>query len=359
MRRHDSALQSAPIMPLHAHLKEARTRLFIIFTVFVLFSSLAYYFHNQLLTALLAPLHGQKLSYLNPGGGFSFIFAVTMWAGVALTAPVIIYSIYKFIAPALPAKAQSRGGVILFFSYLLFATGAAFGYLYAIPGALNFLVGFGDGFVQAMLTADAYLNFVLMYTVGLGLLFQIPILMMVIHWISPLGPLRLLRFERYVIAGAFVVAAIITPTPDVMNQLVVAAPFIGMYQVGLVGVSISHFRQARAQRQRKYVAAAPVEGPIVTAPEPATAIQRALMPASPSRLPQQVVPIEHRGRVKSIDGFSHPRPRAVPRTVGQVSVPTRSLAPSRGAYPPQLRRGQPAMDVFVPLTARKNLDTAP
>lgn len=347
MRRHDSASPAAPIMPLHAHLKEARTRLFVIFTVFVLFSSLAYYFHDQLLTALLAPLHGEKLSYLNPGGGFSFIFAVTMWAGVALTAPVIIYSIYKFIAPALPAKAQSRGGVILFFSYVLFAAGAAFGYLYAIPGALNFLVGFGDGFVQAMLTADAYLNFVLIYTVGLGLLFQIPILMMVVHWISPLGPLRLLRFERYVIAGAFVVAAIITPTPDVVNQLIVAAPFIGMYQVGLVGVLISHARHKQAQRKSMKRTMAVTKGESA-APntEPPTVIQRAIV-STPLPQPARLVPpIERPDRAKSIDGFRRPQPRAVPRAVGQVSVPIRSSATVQSARPPQLRRGQAAMDVF-------------
>jgi sec-independent protein translocase protein TatC len=334
-------------MPLHAHLREARTRLFAIFTVFVLFSSLAYYFHTALLTALLAPLHGERLSYLNPGGGFGFVFAVTMWAGVALTAPVVIYSIYKFIAPALPAKAQSRGGVILFFSYLLFLAGATFGYLYAIPGALNFLVGFGDGFVQAMLTADAYLNFVLMYTVGLGLLFQIPILMMVIHWISPLGPLRLLRFERYVIVGAFVAAAIITPTPDVVNQLIVAAPFIGMYQVGLLGVVMSHLRHKRHQRrQDETVLAYEGRGRATAEVSSATVIEQAL--ASPS--PVRAVPPVHRSvsvqGAKSIDGVSRPSLRPVVRAVGQVSVPTRPSAAAQAPRPPQLRRGQSAMDVF-------------
>jgi sec-independent protein translocase protein TatC len=337
-------------MPLHAHLREARTRLFAIFTVFVFFSSLAYYFRNELLAALLTPLHGEKLSYLNPGGGFGFVFAVTMWAGVALTAPAIIYSLYKFIAPALPVKAQSRGGVILLFSYLLFIAGATFGYLYAIPGALNFLVGFGDGFVQAMLTADAYLNFVLMYTVGLGLLFQIPILMIVIHWISPLGPLRLLRFERYVIVGAFVAAAIITPTPDIVNQLIVAAPFIAMYQVGLLGISVSHLRHRRAQRRKNDAAKLPTKeregasAPISKDPSP-TVIQQALAPAPGSG--SRVRGVARPQRSKSVDGFSRPQSRPAPRAVGQVSIPARPSAPAQVPRPPQLRSGQSAMDVFL------------
>lgn len=351
MRQHDSVSQATPIMTLHAHLKEARTRLFIIFTVFVLFSCAAYAIHDYLLTALLAPLHGEKLAYLNPGGGFSFIFAVTMWTGLALTAPVIIYSIYRFIAPALPRKAQSRGGVILFFSYLLFLAGAAFGYFYAIPGALNFLIGFGEGFVEAMLTADAYLNFVLVYTIGLGILFQIPIIMMVIHWARPLSPLKLLQFERYVIAGAFVVAAIITPTPDVANQLVVAAPFIGMYQVGLMGISLSHLRRNRAGRiaaRREVgdrVAASESQEP-VAAMQP-TVIERAIVTVPEATLASRT----HQGAsVRSIDGFGRVGSRPALRTVGKVSVPERPVrrrAAAPAVRPPQLRNGQAAMDVFA------------
>lgn len=344
-------------MTLHAHLKEARTRLFIIFTVFVLFTCVAYYFHHQLMAGLLEPLNGQKLSYLNPGGGFSFVFAVTMWAGIALTTPVVIYSVYRFIAPALPTKAQSRGGLILVCSYLLFSAGAAFGYFYAIPGALSFLVGFGDEFVQAMLTADAYLNFVLVYTIGLGILFQIPIIMMIIHWITPLRPLRLLQFERYVIAGAFIVAAILTPTPDMTNQLVVAAPFIGMYQVGLVGVSLSHVRHKRAVRRVKGQAQQlAVPAPVVS--EEPTVIEAAI--TAPRR------PTSERTRPavtasRSVDGFGPVRPRALPRTVGQVSVPHRPgspRAPRASVCPPQLRRGQPAMDVFKPAVPAKALDSS-
>lgn len=345
MGRHDRASPATPIMTLHAHLKEARTRLFVIFAVFVLFSCAAYYVHDYLLTALLTPLHGEKLAYLNPGGGFSFIFAVTMWAGLALTTPVIIYSIYKFIAPALPRGAQARGGAVLFFSYLLFLAGAAFGYFYAIPGALNFLIGFGEGFVEAMLTADAYLNFVLVYTIGLGILFQIPIIMMLIHWITPLRPLRLLQFERYVIAGAFVAAAIITPTPDVANQLIVAAPFIGMYQVGLIGVALSQPR-----RQRRVQTELPSEG--VTA-EPTVLEQAVVAAAVPAPSGPKAVPM------RSIDGFGRAGSRPASRTARQVSIPARQAVrhPAPAAIrPPRVRTGRPTMDVFVPVPLDKMLD---
>lgn len=274
MRRRDRTVASDPLMTLQAHLKELRTRLFVLFVAFAVFATAAYMVHDILLTALLAPLGGQKLAYLNPGGGFSFVFAVTMWTGLALTMPLIVYNLYSFIAPALPVRARTRGGLIFIGSCVLFAAGATFGYIYAIPAALRFLVGFGDGYVQAMLTADAYLNFVLLYTVGLGLLFQLPIIMMVIHWITPLKPRKLLAFERYVVAGAFVAAAFMTPTPDIINQSIVAAPFIGMYQVGLVGISWSHWRQKRTGRR--------------------TSSQEALRPATvaPVAVPAPIMPIQ-------------------------------------------------------------------
>lgn len=357
MRQKGSRTRIDSPMTLHGHLKEARNRLFVIFAVFVLFACGAYYFHAPLMTALLVPLDGQTLSYLNPGGGFNFVFSVTIWAGLALTTPVIISSIYTFIAPALPRRAQSRGGLILVSSYFLFIAGALFGYFYAIPGALQFLIGFGDEFVQAMLTADAYLNFVLVYTVGLGVLFQIPILMMIIHWITPLKPLRLLRFERYVIAIAFVAAAIITPTPDIANQMVVAAPFIGMYQVGLVGVSLSHMRQKRGERLRQKSREELREQEVIIEAPPASP-PSILEVALEEREP--VVPARPVKGSRSVDGFVAMRPRAVPRNVGQVSVPSRSQGRSggrTGARPPQLRQGQPAMDIFVSTPAGKALDS--
>ena len=327
-------------MTLQAHLKELRRRLFVVAVVFTVAASAAYMVRDTLLSALLAPLGGQKLAYLNPGGGFSFVFAVTMWTGLALTMPVIVSSLYGFIAPALPARARSRGGLIFTGSVILFAAGAAFGYLYAIPAALRFLVGFGDGYVQAMLTADAYLNFVLLYTVGLGLLFQLPIIMMVIHWITPLKPKKLLAFERYVVAGAFVAAAFMTPTPDVVNQAIVAAPFIGMYQVGLVGVSVSQWRRAkRARRSARQENRREVRPAVAPLPPQPTVVAAVL--AAPATVPTPValsLPTTHRSS-RTIDGIS--------RSQTSLRVPTRVAPP---VAPPErplpARSPRVAMDIF-------------
>lgn len=239
----------ATTMTLHAHVKELRTRLFMVALIFIVASTLAYIFRDNVIAVLLSPLEGQKLSFLTPGGGFSFIFKVIMWSGIAISLPFLVYVLYGFISPALPPKAQRKSLIILLTSFVLLCLGALFGYIYAIPGAMRFLLTFAEDYINPMLTADAYLNFVLVYTVGLGVLFQIPLIMIIINWITPLGPKKLLGIERYVIVGAFVLAAIITPTPDAVNQTIIAAPVIAMYQVGFAGVLISH-RKARKQHRK-------------------------------------------------------------------------------------------------------------
>lgn len=230
---------------LHDHIKELRNRFFVVAIVFVVVSAVAYNYKDTLLYYLLKPLNGEKLVYLNPAGGFSFIFQVTMYVGIAVAIPFLVYNLYKFVAPALPESARKHSAGVMISSLLLLCIGVGFGYIFAIPGALNFLNNFGDGYITPNLTADSYLNFILAYTAGLGILFQLPLVLLLIHWVHPLKPSSLFKFERYMILVAFIGAALITPTPDVMNQTVIALPIIIMYQMGVVAVCISVFRAKR------------------------------------------------------------------------------------------------------------------
>lgn len=235
---------------LHDHIRELRNRLFFLSIVFIAASSIAYNYKDQLIAFLLKPLGSEKLIYLNPGGGFSFIFTVTMYVGAAVTIPFLVYHLYRFVAPALPASAQKHSATVLISSIGLLIAGAAFGYFYAIPGALNFLNSFADGYVDPSLTADSYLNFILAYTAGLGILFQLPLILLFIHWIHPLKPSGLLKFERFMVLGAFIAAAMITPTPDVLNQTVMALPIILMYQIGVIAISISVYRERKKLKKQ-------------------------------------------------------------------------------------------------------------
>jgi len=232
------------------HIRELRTRFFVTAFVFLLAASLAYIFRDPLMTLLLGPLEGQKLMYLTPAGGFTFIFLVSIYAGLALTIPLLVYQIYSFAKPALPLRSQGLGGKLLILSFVLLIAGILFGYMYAVPGALRFLSTFAGDYVESALTADSYLNFIVGYTLGLGLIFQLPLLLFIIHKIKPLTPMGLLKSERWVILFAFIAAAIITPTPDPLNQTIIALPVIGIYQLGVIAVLLSIQRTKRADRVR-------------------------------------------------------------------------------------------------------------
>jgi sec-independent protein translocase protein TatC len=216
-----------------------------------MFSAVAYGFHDQLVHYVLSPIGDQKLVYLTPAGGFTFIFQIVMYAGMLMSMPLVIYHLYRFIAPALPKRMHRLGIKIVAASAVLMTIGAGFGYYYAVPAALQFLTAFAGDFVTANLTADSYLNFMVAYVLGLGLLFQLPLLLILWNLARPIKPGGLLSSQRFVLVGAFVAAALITPTPDVFNQCLIALPIVGAYQFGVVSVYLTNRRRRMADKPVK------------------------------------------------------------------------------------------------------------
>jgi len=306
------------------HIAELRTRFFVVAVVFIASSALAYTFRDQLIHLLLSPLGGQKLIYLNPAGGFNFIFLISMYVGIAFTAPLLIQQMYSFVKPALPEAAQKYSGVIFLSSSILLVAGIIFGYVFAIPGALHFLYSFASDYIVASLTADSYLNFLIAYTVGLGLVFQLPLILLLIHWIKPMTPGGLLRSERWVIVLAFIAAALITPTPDPLNQTIIALPIIVVYQIGVIAILLTIRKARRSQKQALVPVAAAVVSPVVVNPQPVVATQVAPQPTPHMR--------------RSIDGLMPPS-TASHRPVPKLHTPAReAIAP---APRPLTRPGSP------------------
>lgn len=231
------------------HLRELQWRFLLVAVFFITGAALAYQFQAYLIPALLDPLNGQKLVYLNPAGGFSFIFLISIYVGLALALPILIQQLYAFLRPALPESARKKSFFIIIGSFLLLLAGIAFGYFIAVPNALTFLYSFADQFVEASLTAESYLNFMIAYTVGIGLVFQLPLLLLLAHAIKPLTPGGLLKSEKWVVLVAFIIAAIITPTPDPINQAIIAGPVVVVYQIGVIAVLIS-IAKAKAYQKR-------------------------------------------------------------------------------------------------------------
>jgi hypothetical protein len=180
--------------------------------------------------------------------------------------------------------------------------------------------------IQAMLTVDSYLTFVMTYLLGAALLFQIPLLLLITNTMTPLKPGKLMKLQRYVIVAAFILAAVISPTPDLMNQIIFAIPIIFMYELGVLLVWLQN--RARARKHTRNKQAQPVFE-IKKAPAP----QRL---AAPAHAPITAAIAQPR-RVVSTDGFAS-RPQATPKapasnksvdgmTTARTRTPQRSLAP--------------------------------
>jgi sec-independent protein translocase protein TatC len=311
-----------PVKSFSDHISELRRRLFVVVLIFIAASGIAYNYNEVIVKAIMKPLGGEKLIYLTPGGGFNFIFQVSLYAGLLLAAPVLIHQLYGFIKPALPDRARRSASKVVLAAFVLMLAGVAFGYFVAIPSALHFLSNFAGSDIIPNLTADSYLSFFLAYVAGLGVLFELPLLLLFFHWIHPLTPSGLLKTERFVILFSFVVAAIITPTPDMFNQAMIAVPLILIYQFGAITVWLT-IRKERRKLSRDNAMTPAIEQ---AAPEPQVVVPKvvappqATMPAAPPR-PQPV------RSSRSMDGFSPVRMR-----------PTSGIVRERSQSPAQPQR---------------------
>lgn len=325
----DRATSESKVTSFSDHIGELRRRIFIVALLFMVASGLAYNYNDFFVRLIMQPLGDEKLIYLTPGGGFNFIFQISLYVGLLVAAPVLIYQLYGFIKPALPSRARRSAVKVVGAAFLLMLCGVSFGYFVAIPSALKFLSTFAGANVVPNLTADSYLGFFLAYIAGLGVLFELPLLLLFFHWIHPMTPKGLLKTERFVVLFAFIIAALITPTPDVFNQSMIAVPLILIYQGGVFTVWMAIRREHKKERQHA-----------VQETEPAVSSSSTLNVLKPLPVP---IPVEPQRELpvstkvtsaapsvrRSMDGFSR-----VPR--GVVAVPPRSTPP------PQMPTKRPA-----------------
>lgn len=221
-------------IPLIEHVKELRRRVTYVAVSVAGWSIAAYAAEHQLINILLKPSGGQNFIYTSPMGGMNFLFSVCLYVGLVLSTPIIIYQVLAFLRPLM----QHATRRFLISSSLAAAiaalAGVLFGYFIGLPSALHFLLHqFQTVQVRPLITIQSYMSFVGVYMLGSALMFQLPLIMIVINRITPLKPGTFLKYERHVIVFAFIAAFIMNPTPNVIDQMMVVVPIIIMYQVGI------------------------------------------------------------------------------------------------------------------------------
>jgi sec-independent protein translocase protein TatC len=221
-------------LPLIEHLKELRRRLFYVAACVAVGSAIAYGLERKLIDILLRPSHGQNFIYTSPMGGMNFLFSVCLDIGLVLATPVIIYQILAFVQPLMRGTTRKFLLLASAASGTVAILGVIFGYFIGLPQALHFLLHqFVTVQIKPLITIQSYMQFVALYLFGSALMFQMPLFLLFINRIKPLKPQTLFKYERHLIAGAFVVAFIMNPTPNIVDQLLVVVPIIVTYQLGI------------------------------------------------------------------------------------------------------------------------------
>lgn len=262
---------------------------------------------------LLRPSHGEHFIYTSVGGGIDFLFRICVYGAFVLTLPVIVYNTLKFLDPLLSHSSQRFIFIGSAVSGLLALAGIIFGYFVGLPAALHFLLHqFTTVQIQPLVTIQSYLGFVIVYMAGSAMLFQLPLLLIFINRIKPLKPRRLLHYERWVILVAFILSGLMNPTPNIISQLLIAGPFILMYQFGILLIMlINHGRKP-----------ADVQSEIEVQEEPAAPVAS---PLSPPRKPQ----LSLNDMVPAVATEASPRPMPYRAQVGQdIHLPHRRYRPS-------------------------------
>lgn len=217
-------------MTLIAHLTELRSRLIKSLIAIAVGSSVGYCFIGDIMHYLTLP--AGKLYYMQPSEAFFTYIKVAIVAGFLLALPVVFYQAWRFFLPALTRKERLVLGLVVPISVLLFFAGLAFSFFLVLPAGIRFFMSFGNGELEALFSVNRYFDFVISFVLPFGFVFELPLIITILGKIGILSSRFLGKYQRIVIFLSFILGAIITPTPDIFTQSMIALPMIILYEVG-------------------------------------------------------------------------------------------------------------------------------
>ena len=242
-----------PGMSLMEHLTELRKRLIHSVYYLIVGFAIAYSFHVRLYDYIMAPytaLHLGGLSILLPTDALNLYLKTSFVMGAIFASPFILYQLWLFIAPGMYANEKRYDGPFMGATVFLFLCGAWFGYHWVLPGALKVLIlDFGKNF-HAIITTEDYTSFFLAVILGLGVTFELPILIFFLSLFGIVDAKFLVKHIRYAILAIFLIAAVICPTPDPIGMCLFATPMLVLYLIG-VGIAFLVHPARRKAREKK------------------------------------------------------------------------------------------------------------
>jgi len=220
------------------HLEELRKRIINSLIAIGVALAVCWTFADYLFKAVQRPILKAGVSSLvvsSPTEGFNLELKLALMAAVFLASPFVLGQVWLFISPGLYKHERRYALPFIFFSSLLFVLGGLFGYFVAFPFALRFLLEWEKNMgVTALINATEYFDLFIMVELGLAIIFEIPAVIFVLSRIGLVSGSFLLRNTRYAILAAFIIAAVITPTTDIPNMMMMAGPMVLLYMLGVL-----------------------------------------------------------------------------------------------------------------------------
>ena len=254
----DSEKEPMPTMGFLDHLEELRKRIVYSIAAVAVGFGVCWGYHERIYAVMQKPIMetlkskglSEKLVYLNPTEPFNLYLKIAALAGLFLTSPFVLYQVWMFISPGLYRNEKRYVVPFMVSTIALFVAGGYFGYKVVYPQALGFLVHFGRQFTP-MITISEYTSLFLSIILGMGLIFEMPILIFFLALMGIVSAGFMWKNFRYAILLIFIVAAIVTPTPDILSMCIFAAPMVALYGVSIGIAWVVHPKQRRARKEKQ------------------------------------------------------------------------------------------------------------
>lgn len=236
-------------MPFTEHLEELRQA--IITSAIALFISaiLCFYFNNQLLDILTAPLTQNikniQLIFVSPGEAFMATLRIAIITGLILALPIILNRLYWFVSPGLTKEEKRFSLPIIIFSYFLFISGMVFSYFALLPFGVKFLVEFAPDNIHPMISIGNYISFSSTLIIATGLIFELPLLLLFLAFIHIINTSKLKKFRRHAFLASFVAGAVVTPSVDMVTQSLLAGALYMLYELSIILIRFLEISRAK------------------------------------------------------------------------------------------------------------------
>ncbi len=221
---------------LTGYLDSFRSKLLVIAVLFMIIVPVAFYFSDTLLYYINKPFieSGNKLNIFTLMGGFMIKFKVSAAAAIFMLVPIIIYQIWSIVVPSLNKSNRMFSRLTIIAAVILFYSGVAFVFFLLLPAAIKVMLSFVGKDMLSTIGADNYLSFILFFCLSMGVLFEVPVIILVLTRMGIISPAMLTGKRKYAVVVIWIIAAVITPQPDPLSQAMVGVPLMIIYEISII-----------------------------------------------------------------------------------------------------------------------------